>query len=218
MPEMISLMLVDDQQLLRDGMRTLLELEEDLTVVGEAGNGKEAIDLYPKLQPDVVLMDVQMPEMNGIDATRHIFMQDPQAKIIILTTFDEDEYVFEGIRAGALGYILKAMSGDELARAVRTAHRGDAWLEVSVARKIIDNFTHMPQSSDPPVPRLLNPLNERELEVLHLLTQGCRNREIAARLHLAEGTVKNYVSSLMRKLNVQERAQAVLRAKKLGLV
>ena len=218
MPEMISLLLVDDQQLLREGMRLLLELEEDLTVVGEAGNGLEAIDLYTKLRPDVVLMDVQMSEMNGIDATQHIFMQDPQAKIIILTTFDDDEYVFEGIRAGALGYILKAMSGDELARAVRTAHRGDAWLEVSVARKVIDNFTRMPPSSDPPVVRLFTPLNEREMDVLHLLIQGCRNREIAVCLHLAEGTVKNYVSSLMRKLNVQDRAQAVLQAKKLGLV
>lgn len=218
MPEKISLLLVDDQQLLREGMRLLLELEEDLTVVGEAGNGVEAIDLYTKLRPDVVLMDVQMPEMNGIDATQQIYMQDPQAKIIVLTTFDDDEYVFEGIRAGALGYILKAMSGDELARAIRTAHRGHAWLEVSVARKVIDRFTSMPPSSAPPVVRLFTPLNERELDVLRLLTEGCRNGEIAVRLHLAEGTVKNYVSSLMRKLNVQDRAQAVLQAKKLGLV
>jgi len=218
MSEMISLLLVDDQQLLREGMRILLELEEDMTVVGEAGNGREAIDLYAKLRPDVVLMDVQMPEMNGIDATRQIYMQDPAAAILILTTFDSDEYVFEGIRAGALGYILKAMSGDELARAVRTAYRGDAWLEVSVARKIIDSFTRTPPSSDPPVSRLFTPLSEREREVLHLMGQGCRNREIAARLHLAEGTVKNYVSSLMGKLNAQDRTQAALRAQKLGLV
>ena len=217
MPEMISLLLVDDQQLLREGMRILLELEEDLTVVGEAANGQQAVDQYARLRPDIVLMDVQMPEMNGIDATRRICTQDAQAKIIILTTFDNDEYIFDGIRAGALGYILKAMSGGELAAAVRIAYRGGAWVDPSVTRKIIDEFVRLPSLAGDPS-SLVEPLSERELEILRLLTQGLRNRDIAGRLHLAEGTVKNYVSSLMAKLNVQDRAQAVLQAKKLGLM
>ncbi len=218
-PEMISLLLADDQRLLREGIRILLDLEEDLAVVGEAENGQEAVDLYAELKPDVVLMDVQMPEMNGVDATRRICMQDPQARILILTTFDNDEYIFEGIRAGALGYILKAMSSSALAEAVRTAYRGDTWLEASIARKLINEFAHMaPSAHDDDASRLTEPLSERELEVLRLLANGCSNREIATRLYLAEGTVKNYASSLMGKLNVRDRAQAVLRAQELGLV
>ncbi|MXX27398.1 MAG: response regulator transcription factor [Caldilineaceae bacterium SB0668_bin_21] len=215
--EKISLLLVDDQELLREGMRIILNLEEDIAVVGEAGNGQEAISLYDELRPDVVLMDVRMPVMDGISAVRYICRRDPEAKIIILTTFDNDEYVFEGIRAGALNYTLKATSSEHLATAVRTAHRGDSWLDVAVARKIINEFVRQP----PPaydVSKLAEPLSERELEILRLLRSGCRNSEIAEQLHLAEGTVRNYVSALMGKLNVRDRTQAVLRAKELGLV
>lgn len=215
--EKISLLLVDDQALMREGMRIILNLEEDMVVVGEAGNGQEAISLYDELRPDVVLMDVQMPVMDGISAVRYICRRDPEAKIIILTTFEKDEYVFEGIRAGALSYTLKATSSEYLATAVRTAYRGDSWLEASVARKIIGEFVRQP----PPgysASRLAEPLSERELEVLGLLRNGCRNSEIAEQLHLAEGTVRNYVSTLMAKLNVRDRAQAVLRARELGLV
>jgi len=136
MSEKISLLLVDDQALLRAGMRIILDLEEDLTVVGEAENGREAIELYAELRPDVVLMDVQMPVMNGIEAIRGICNRDPEAKILILTTFDHDEYIFEGIQAGALGYMLKAMSSSELGAAVRSACRGGSWLETSIARKL----------------------------------------------------------------------------------
>ncbi len=213
----ISLLLVDDQELLREGMRIILNLEEDMMVIGEAGDGQEAVSLYDELQPDVVLMDVQMPVMDGLDAVRYICRRDPQAKIIILTTFDSDEYVFEGIRAGALNYVLKATSSDDLATAVRTAYRGGSYLDVSVARKIVNEFVRQP----PPAyeaSRLAEPLNEREVEILRLLRDGCRNQEIAARLHLAEGTVKNYVSVLMGKLNVRDRMQAVLRAKELDLL
>ena len=220
MSEKISLLLVDDQQLLREGMRLLLGFEEDIVVVGEAGNGQQAVDLYAELRPDVVLMDVQMSEMNGIDATRHICTQDPQAKIIILTTFDDDEYVFEGIRAGARGYLLKAMDSGTLANAVRTTYRGEVWIETSVARKLIDEFIRLPSSpaGDDTSKLLLEPISERELEILRLLTKGCRNRDIARQLYLAEGTVKNYISSLMKKLQVQHRTQAIVRAKELGLV
>lgn len=215
--EKISLLLVDDQALMREGMRVILNLEEDMVVVGEAGNGQEAISLYDELRPDVVLMDVQMPVMDGISAVRSICRRDPEAKIIILTTFEKDEYVFEGIRAGALSYTLKATSSEHLATAVRTAHRGDSWLEASVARKIIDVFVQQPPPAHS-ASRLAEPLSERELEVLRLMRDGCRNSEIAEQLHLAEGTVRNYVSTLMGKLNVRDRTQAVLRAGELGLV
>ena len=218
MPEKIAVMLVDDQALFREGMVILIDAIDDLTVVGQAGNGREAVDLYAELRPDVVLMDVQMPEMNGVEAIRRILAQDPQARVLILTTFDNDEYVLEGMRAGAMGYILKAMSSDELAKAVRVAHRGDVWIEVSVARKLIDELTRIPPLSADTASSLIEPLSEREREVLHLIARGCRNREIAATLHLAEGTVRNYVSSLMRKIYVEDRVQLVVRAKELGLV
>lgn len=155
--------------------------------------------------------------MNGIEAIRGICNQYPEAKILILATFDHDEYIFEGIQAGALGYILKAMSSSKLRAAVRSAYRGDSWLETSIARKIVDEFSRI----RPPVShgsRLAEPLNEQELEILRLLTAGLRTREIAAQLHLAEGTVKNYISTLMGKLNVRDRAQAVLRARELNLI
>ncbi len=215
--EKISLLLVDDQELLRDGMRIILNLEEDMVVVGEAGNGQEAISLYDELRPDVVLMDVQMPVLNGIDAIRFICRRDPTARIIILTTFDNDEYIFEGIRAGALNYTLKATSSDYLAKAVRTAYQGDSWLDASVARKIVNEFVRRPAPAYK-ASGLAEPLSEREIEILRLLRNGCRNQEIAAQLHLAEGTVKNYVSVLMGKLNARDRTQAVLRARELGLV
>ena len=216
MPETISLLIVDDQQLLREGIRILLNREEDLTVVGEASDGQEAVDVYVKLRPDVVLMDVQMPKFNGVDAIRSIHGKDPQAKVIILTTFDDDEYVFEGMRAGALGYLLKTMSGNELAAAVRTVHQGGALLEPTVARKVMAEFTRKPNTFTDS--KLTEPLSRRELEVLGFLAEGLSNRKIASRLNLAEGTIKNYVSSLMGKLNAQDRTQAALRSRELGLV
>ena len=218
MSEKIRVMLVDDQQLFREGMVILIDAIEDLTFVGEAWNGEEAVELYAELRPDVVLMDVQMPEMNGVEATRRILAQDPEARILILTTFDNDEYVLEGMRAGAVGYMLKAMSSDELGRAVRVAHQGNVWIEVSVARKLVSELTRVPPASTEEASSLIEPLSEREREILHLMAKGSRNREIAARLHLTEGTVRNYVSSLIRKMYVEDRVQVVVRAKELGLV
>lgn len=214
----IRLLLVDDQRLLREGMRILLELEPDLAVVGEAANGVEALACYAALRPDVVLMDVKMPEMDGVAATRQLLISYPEAKVVILTTFDDDEYVFEGIRAGALGYLLKALSGAELADAIRTVAAGGALIEPSVARKVMAEFARTSHPSAQTAEKLIEPLAEREIDVLRLLAHGLSNREIAGQLFLAEGTVKNYVSSAMQKLSVRDRTQAALRAKELGLL
>lgn len=214
----IRLLLVDDQRLLREGMRILLELEPDLDVVGEAANGVEALARYAELRPDVVLMDVKMPEMDGVAATRQLLIDHPEAKVVILTTFDDDEYVFEGIRAGALGYLLKALSGEELADAIRTVAAGGALIEPSVARKVMAEFARTSHPSAQTAEKLIEPLSEREIDVLRLLANGLSNREIAGQLFLAEGTVKNYVSSAMQKLGVRDRTQAALRAKELGLL
>jgi DNA-binding NarL/FixJ family response regulator len=217
MSDKIRLMLVDDQRLMRDGMRTLLELEPDLEVVTEAGNGLEAISHYLEHQPDVVLMDIQMPEMDGVAATRQLVAEHPEALIIILTTFDDDLYIFEGLRAGALGYLLKDVSGKELAEAIRTVHGGGALIEPSVARKMVAEFARLPNNQGEQG-ELLGPLSEREMEILRMMAKGQTNREIAQRLYLAEGTVKNYVSAILNKIGARDRTQAALMAQKLGLL
>jgi DNA-binding NarL/FixJ family response regulator len=214
----IRILLVDDQRLMRDGLRILLDLEPDLEVVGEASDGRAAVEIFPELLPDVTLMDVRMPDMDGVEATRRILTRHPDARVIILTTFDDDEYVFEGIRAGAMGYLLKAVSAEELSAAIRTVAKGGALIEPSVARRVMAEFARLSHPSEQAQEKLLDPLSERELEVLKLLAQGFANREIADRLYLAEGTVKNYVSSVMQKLSVRDRTQAALRARELGLL
>ncbi|HEY52449.1 MAG TPA: response regulator transcription factor [Caldilineae bacterium] len=214
----IRLLLVDDQRLMRDGLRTLLELEGDLVVVGEAENGEEALTLYEKRQPDVVLMDVRMPVMDGVEATRRLRQRWPDARVIILTTFDDDEYVFEGLRAGARGYLLKAVSGEELAGAIRTVAAGGALIDPSVTRKVVAEFARLGQTRRSGPTKLVEPLSEREEEVLRFIANGYTNKEIAGRLFLAEGTVKNYVSSILGKIGVRDRTQAALKAKELGLL
>ena len=218
MSDQITILLVDDQRLMRDGLRTLLELEDDLTVVGEAGNGEEALTQFAALQPAIVLMDVRMPGIDGVEATRRLCAQWPAAKIIILTTFDEDEYIFEGLRAGALGYLLKAVSGDELANAIRKVAAGQALIDPAVTRKLVTEFARLAPPQRPVNAGLAEPLSEREVAILRLVAQGLSNREIADRLHLAEGTVKNYVTSLLGKIGVRDRTQAALRGRELGIL
>jgi len=218
MAEPVRVLLVDDQRLMREGLRILLELEPDIEVVGEAEDGQAALEAYAVLRPDVVLMDIRMPGMDGVEATRRLRDRWPEARVIILTTFDDDAYVFEGLRAGALGYLLKDVSGAELAEAVRTVAAGGALIEPSVARKVVAEFARIAPPSHRAGEGLPEPLSEREREVLRLLAQGLTNREIAARLFLAEGTVKNYVTAILQKLGVRDRTQAALRARELGLI
>lgn len=214
MSDTIRLLLVDDQRLMRDGLRTLLELEPDLQVVGEAENGEAALELYPQVSPDVVLMDIRMPVMDGVEATSRLREKWPEARVIILTTFDDDEYIFEGLRAGAVGYLLKDVSSGELADAIRTVAAGGSMIEPSVARKVLAEFARL---AAPAPPKLVDPLSEREREILRLVSQGLTNKEIAAKLYLAEGTVKNYVTSILQKIGVRDRTQAALRAREMGL-
>jgi DNA-binding NarL/FixJ family response regulator len=197
----IRVLLVDDQRLMREGLRTLLELHRDLRVVGEAADGRQAEELSADLQPDVVLMDLRMPRVDGVTATQRIKSRPPGVQILVLTTFDEDELVFRSIDARASGYLLKDVGSDALADAVRAASRGEAPLQHSAARKILGRLRAMP-----PVPATRcaptlpgDSLSERELEILGLLGQGAANREIAERLALTEGTVKNYVSAILAK-------------------
>jgi DNA-binding NarL/FixJ family response regulator len=213
----IRVLLADDQRLMRDGLRTLLELEADLEVVGEAENGRAVVDLAVDLHPDVILMDVRMPEVDGVEATRQLTTRLPECKVIILTTFDDESIIFEGLRAGALGYLLKDVSGAELAAAIREVYRGGALIQPSVARKVLAEFSRLPaaQAPSPVLPGDI--LTDREIEILKLVARGLSNKEIALRLSLTEGTVKNYVSGILQKLGVQDRTQAALKARELGI-
>jgi DNA-binding NarL/FixJ family response regulator len=218
MTETIRLLLVDDQRLMRDGLRILLELEVDFEVVGEAEDGAQALEAYRELSPDVILMDIRMPVMDGVEATRRLRETDPNSKVIILTTFDDNEYVFEGLRAGALGYLLKDVSGDELSDAIRKVAAGGSMIEPSVARKVVAEFARLAPVTPEAAEELIEPLSDREIEILKLVSQGLTNKEIAAKLFLAEGTVKNYVTSILQKIDARDRTQAAIRARELGLL
>jgi DNA-binding NarL/FixJ family response regulator len=216
----IRILLVDDQALFREGLRTLLSIHPDLEVVGEANNGQEALQLAQTLRPTVVLMDLRMPVLDGVAATRRLHETQPDCRVIVLTTFDDDEYVFEGLRAGAIGYLLKDASSEKLVEAIRAAARGESFLQPSVAAKVVAEFTRL---ADQPPPRpqeqpLIEPLTNRELEILALVATGASNKEIAATLFIAEGTVKNHLTNILGKLGVRDRTQAALKAKELGLI
>ncbi len=220
----IRVLLADDQDIIRTGLTIILNHQQDLEVVGQAADGVEAIELAKKLQPDVILMDIKMPRMNGIQATRQIVSALPKTQIIILTTYDTDDWVFDGIRAGAIGYLLKDASSDNLADAVRGALRGESQMDPTVARKVLREFQHLtaPQrsSASPAVidEEPLERLTDREEAVLRLLAAGLSNKEIAMQLSLSEGTVKNHISVILAKLHANDRTQAVLTALKRGLV
>jgi DNA-binding NarL/FixJ family response regulator len=215
----IRVLLVDDQALFREGLETLLSVHKDIQVVGQASNGREAVEVAAKVQPDVVLMDVRMPVLDGVGATRLLKEALPQCRVIVLTTFDDDEYIFDALRTGAAGYLLKDVPSARLVEAIRATARGESILEPSVAAKVIAEFSRV--SSMLPaaqMEQLVEPLSERELEILALMARGGSNKEIAGQLFIAEGTVKNHVTHILGKLGVRDRTQAALKARELGLL
>jgi DNA-binding NarL/FixJ family response regulator len=215
---MIRVALVDDQAMVRAGFRMILETEPDITVVGEAGDGREAIALVARSHPDVVLMDVRMPHMDGIEATRHIVASGGAARVLMLTTFDLDDYVYAALRAGASGFLLKDAPAEQLVNAVRVIADGDALLAPSVTRLLIDEVSRRPTVDATTVAPGLADLTERELEVLKLIARGLSNAEIAQMLFLGEATVKTHVGRVLTKLALRDRVQAVVVAYESGLV
>jgi DNA-binding NarL/FixJ family response regulator len=214
----IRILLVDDQPLFREGLHTLLSVQPDFAVVGEAGNGAEALRLARSLHPAVVLMDLQMPVLDGVAATQRLCEEQPECRVIVLTTFDDDELVFDGLRAGAIGYLLKDAPSEKLGEAIRSAARGESFLQPSVAAKVVAEFARLTRKPAAHPSTLIEPLSEREREVLRLIANGSSNREIAGKLCLAEGTVKNHITNILAKLAVRDRTQAALKAVELGLL
>jgi DNA-binding NarL/FixJ family response regulator len=215
----IRVLLVDDQELVRTGFRMILADEDGIEVVGEAANGREAVDLAGRLRPDVVVMDVRMPVMDGVEATRRLATGDDGApRILVLTTFDADEHVVDALRAGASGFLLKDVTPADLVAAIRVVAAGDALIAPSVTRRLLARFARAAAPADPSFATALGSLTDREQEVLRLVAQGLSNREIAERLTLAEPTVKTHVSHLLLKLDLRDRAQLVMWAYEAGVV
>ncbi|SED06239.1 MULTISPECIES: response regulator transcription factor [unclassified Streptomyces] len=215
---MIRVLIVDDQMMVREGFSVLLGAMPDIEVVGEAVNGREAIAQVAALRPDVVLMDIRMPELNGIEATREIVAADADAKVLVLTTFDLDEYVYQALRAGASGFLLKDASARQLADGVRVVAAGEALLAPTVTKRLITEFAKAPGSPRPPAMAQIGELTERETEVLVLIAQGLSNAEIADHLVVAESTIKTHVSRILVKLGLRDRTQAAVFAYEAGLV
>ena len=212
---MIKLLICDDQYVVREGLKAIFETDADLQVVGVAADGIEALELLPKLQPDLVLMDLKMPVMNGVQATRHIRQKYPDVKILVLTTYDADEWVFDAIRSGAAGYLLKDTQREALIAAVKDTMAGQTPVDSAVAGKL---FAQVVQGTPSPQSSLVDTLTEREKDILRLLGTGLSNADIAARLYFSEGTVRNYISSILDKLGVADRTQAAVLALRSGLV
>ena len=208
----------DDQALVRDGFRMILSAEENIDVVGEAGDGVEAVDLTKRLLPHVVLMDVRMPVMDGIEATRRIVASGVDSRVLILTTFDLDEYVYEALRAGASGFLLKDVTAQQLVDAVYIIASGEALLAPTVTRRLLDRFADSMPAADARLALVIASLTEREREILTLLASGRSNAELAKELYLSEPTIKTHLSSIFRKLGVRDRVQAVIAAYDAGLV
>ena len=211
MPDPIKILLVEDQTLMRQGLKTILDLEPGLRVISEASDGESGVQLALEMRPDVILMDVQMPRLNGVDATAQLCRQWPEAKVIILTTFDRDDYVYQGVRAGALGYLLKDAPANRLIETIRRVHAGEVFIQPEIASRALREMMR-------PTTATTEPLSEREREVLLLLAQGASNKYMAEKLFITEGTVKNHVSNILAKLQAENRTQAADIARKQGLV
>jgi DNA-binding NarL/FixJ family response regulator len=211
----VSVLVADDQTLVRAGFRKLLEARDDLRIVGEAADGADAVEQTLRLAPDVVLMDIRMPTLDGIEATRRLAERGSAARVLILTTFDRDEYVFRALRAGASGFLLKDAPPDQLVRAIHTVAAGEGLLAPSITRRLIEDFVRRPLAADSPQ---LEELTDRERDVLAAIARGLSNREIGVELHVAEATVKTHVGAVLQKLGLRDRTQAVVFAYESGLV
>jgi DNA-binding NarL/FixJ family response regulator len=211
----IRVLVADDQALVRGGFRMLLAGEPDLEIVAEASNGLEAVEKAGRFQPSVVLMDIRMPELDGLEASRRILAADPGARILILTTFDLDEYVFEALRIGASGFVLKDEPPEQLIAAIRTVAAGDSLLSPTITKRVIEQFTRLPRQTPPAA---LEELTEREREIFLLIAKGLSNAEIGRELFISETTVKTHVTHVFQKLDVRDRVQAVVLAYQTGLV
>jgi len=212
---MIRVLICDDQEVVREGLRAILSTDPEIQVVSMAHNGAQALDLIPHSRPDVVLMDLKMPIMNGIQATRRIVEEHPEVRVLVLTTYDADEWVFDAIRGGAAGYLLKDAPGKDLVKAIRDTAAGKTAVDPKVAGKL---FNHVARSTSVTDTSVTDALSKREREVLGLLARGLTNADIASRLYLSEGTIRNYVSSVLSKLEVSDRTQAAVIALRHGLV
>ena len=210
----LRVLVADDQSMVRAGFRMLLSGEEDIEVVAEASNGLEAVDKVARFRPTVVLMDIRMPELDGLQATRRILAADDTARILILTTFDLDEYVYEALRAGASGFVLKDDPPEQLLAAIRIVAGGDALLSPAITKRVIRQFTRIPH---PAPPRELDDLTERELDVFRLIARGFSNAEIGRELYISDTTVKTHITHILQKLNLRDRVQAVVLAYQTGL-
>lgn len=208
---MIKVLIADDQSLIREGLSMMLSLYKDIIVVGEVVNGKEAIEIVDNEEVDLILMDIRMPIMNGVEATEIIKKEYPNVKILILTTFDEDEYIFEGLQSGADGYLLKDISSEELVNAIKTVYEGNVLLQPAVAKKLVGAMRRGESPSNPYEKNFsLSTLTQRELEISRLVAEGKSNKEIGAILFIAEGTVKNHITRILDKLNARDRIQLAL--------
>jgi DNA-binding NarL/FixJ family response regulator len=214
----IRVLLVDDQAMFRDGLRTLLSVRSNIAVVGEAANGQQAVARATELLPDVVLMDLRMPVLGGVEATRRLRAATPQIRVLVLTTFDDDEEVFDALRAGAVGYLLKDAPSDKLVEAITAAARGESFLQPSIASKVVAEFSRWPMPPRVGGTEGGEVLSERERVVLQQLARGKSNKEIGVALGLAEGTVKNHMTNILAKLGVLDRTQAALKARELGIL
>jgi len=211
--EPIKVLITDDHPVVREGLSAMLNKEPDIQVVGEAENGTEAIDKAKELQPDVVLMDLRMPEVDGVEAMRQIRAANPGIKFIVLTTYDNDEYIFKGIEAGARAYLLKDAPREELFKAIRAVYKGESLIEPAVAGKVLDRFAELSRQA-----QVVDALSEREVEVLKLMAKGAANKEIAAGLCISESTVKTHIQTIFQKLGVGDRTEAVTEAIKKGII
>ena len=214
--EMIKILIVDDHEVVRDGLVTMLGRQDDFVVAGEARNGLEAVEKARELAPDVILMDLRMPELDGVGAMTQIREQDPNIKFIVLTTYDTDEYIFDAINAGAKGYLLKDVSREELFQSIRAAHRGESFIEPGVAARVLDRLVQVSrQGGNTGGPQ---ELSERELGVLRLMAAGSANKQIASELSISESTVKTHVTNIFQKLDVSHRTEAVTQALQRGII